>query len=280
MEVVGNKQNLTWKIWAYSTMFFFTIFTLGPLLWMVITAFKPHKEIIENVFAFSKKLYFGNFSRAWNIGNLGLFTLNSIIYSSTATICTTILALMCGYGFAKFDYKVTKIFFFFFVTGLLLTVHSVLVPLFILETKIGIDDTRLGIILPYIAFGLPFCVYLATSYIKSIPDSMTEAGIIDGASYLQIFYQIIMPVAKPVVSTMFIFSFLTNWNEFVLVLVLSSRDKIRSLPVGINSFAGGMTRDFGLLFAALVIGTVPMIIFYALFHKQLAKGFAGGAIKG
>ena len=137
-----------------------------------------------------------------------------------------------------------------------------------------------GVILPYIAFGLPFMVYLATSYIKSIPDSMIEAARMDGCGYLRVFLHVILPVSRPVVATMIIFSFLANWNEFILVLTLTSKTILRSLPVGINALSNsGMSRDFGKQFAALVIGTLPMIIFYIIFHKQLAKGFAAGSIK-
>jgi raffinose/stachyose/melibiose transport system permease protein len=163
--------------------------------------------------------------------------------------------------------------------GLLVTAHSVLVPLFILETRLGIDDTRLGVLIPYIGFGLPFMIYLATSFIRGIPDSLEEVARIDGAGYLKIFWHVIRPIATPVVATMTIFSFVSNWNEFVFVFVLTSKQSLRSLPVGINAFAGGMSRDFGLLFAALVIATLPMILFYVFFHEQLKRGFAAGAIK-
>ena len=164
--------------------------------------------------------------------------------------------------------------------GLLLNVYAVIVPLFVMESKLGIQDTRLGVILPYIAFGMPFATFLAASFIKGLPDEVEEAAIIDGASYLGVFWNIIVPISRPVVGTILIFIFLQNWNEFVLVLVLTSKLAIRSLPVGINAFAGGMSRDYGTQFAALVIGTVPMLVFYAIFNKRLQQGFAGGALKG
>ncbi|MCG8479707.1 MAG: carbohydrate ABC transporter permease, partial [Spirochaetales bacterium] len=183
------------------------------------------------------------------------------------------------YGFAKFGFRISKYLHTFFVMGLLVTAHSVLVPLFILETRLGIDDTRLGVLIPYVGFGLPFMVYLATSFIRGIPDSLEEVARIDGAGYLSIFWHVIRPICAPVVATMTIFSFVANWNEFVFVFVLTSSQRLRSLPVGVNAFAGGQSRDFGLLFAALVIATVPMILFYIFFHEQLKKGFAAGAIK-
>jgi raffinose/stachyose/melibiose transport system permease protein len=126
---------------------------------------------------------------------------------------------------------------------------------------------------------LPVAVYLATAYIRGVPSSLEESAIIDGASYLTIFRTIILPVSRPVVATMTILSFVNNWNEFPLIFVLTSRNAIRSLPYGINSFAGAVNQDYGLQFAALVIGTLPMIVFYLFFHEQLAQGFAEGALK-
>jgi len=275
-----KKQNLTWRIFAYTVMVFYTFLTVGPLFWLTYSAFKPHIDIVKTVFAFPKSFYVENFKQAYKLGNLGIYFINSVIYAGVATTITVFLALMCGYGFAKFEYKrLSNFFYYFFIMGLLITVHSLLIPLFVLELKLGIDDTRIGVIIPYIALGLPFMVYLAKTFVEGIPESMIEAGRIDGASYLNIFWHMIVPVSLPVVTTMLIFSFLGNWNEFVLVLTLTSDAAIRSLPVGINSFAGGRSRDFGMQMAALVMGTMPMIIFYIFFHKQIKAGFAAGSVK-
>ncbi len=275
-----STQDFTpsWKLPAYIIMGGFTFLTLAPLIWLLYSSFKPHPEIIRNIFALPKQFYLDNFAIAYERGNLGIYFVNSVIYTSIATALTTLFALSAGYALAKFGYKIAGFVYAFFIMGLLVTPHSVLVPLFVLETSLNIDDTRIGVILPYIAFGLPFLVYLATSYIKGIPDELEQAAVVDGATYLQIFYRIIAPVAKPVASTMVIFSFINNWNEFVFVF--TSDRALRSLPVGINAFAAGLTRDYGLQFAALVIGTLPMIIFYVFFHEQIARGFAAGAVKG
>lgn len=210
---------------------------------------------------------------------MAIYSLNSLFYSTSATVLTTLFAMAGGYALSKFGFKISKLIYGFFSIGLLITVHSVLVPLFIIETKIGIDDTRLGVLIPYIAFGLPFLLFLATAYIRDLPDAVEESAIIDGANYFQVFFKIILPMSIPVVTTMLIFSFLQNWNEFALMFVLTSDKAVRSLPVGINSFAGGRSRDFGLQFASLVIGTFPMIVMYIFFNKQLSKGFSSGAVK-
>ena len=267
------------KVLAYLLMITFTLLTIIPLTWMILSAFKPHALIVRHPLAPPMTWYVQNFVLAWTQGHLGIYFVNSIIYSLTATFCTVLFAMSSGYALSKFHYKSSCFVSLLYTLGLLITVHSVIVPLFIMETKLGLSNTRLGVILPYIAFGLPFQVFLATTYIKGIPDAMQESAIIDGANYIQIFLRIITPVATPIISTMFIYTFLGNWNEFILVLTLTSDLTVRSLPVGINSFAGGMSRDYGLQFAALVIGTVPMIIFYLIFKDKIAQGFAAGALK-
>lgn len=279
-HVMGRTGSLiAWRVFAYVFMAFFTVLTVGPLFWLLYSSFKPHAQIVLNQFALPTSFFFENYQKAWEIGQLGLLILNSVFYAGIATVVTVYLALAAGYAFGKFGFRLSKTLYAFFIMGLLITAHSVLVPLFVMETRMGIDDTRIGVLLPYIGFGLPFMIYLATSYIRGIPDSLEEAAIIDGASYLQVFWRIIRPMSAPVAATMLIFAFLSNWNEFVFVFVLTSRQEIRSLPVGVNAFVGGMSRDFGLLFAALVIATIPMIVFYILFREQLARGFAAGALK-
>ena len=267
------------KLLSYVLMITFTLLTIIPLTWMILSAFKPHALIVRNPLSPPVSWYIENFTLAWTQGHLGIYFINSTIYSLVATFFTVLFAMSSGYALSKFHYKSSRFVSLLYTLGLLITVHSVIVPLFIMETKLGLSNTRLGVILPYIAFGLPFQVFLATTYIKGIPDAMQESAIIDGADFIQVFLRIIIPVATPIISTMFIYTFLGNWNEFILVLTLTSDLTVRSLPVGINSFAGGMSRDYGLQFAALVIGTVPMIIFYLIFKDKIAQGFAAGALK-
>ncbi len=274
-----QQFHISWRAVAYIIMIGFTLLTVGPLVWLLYSSFKPHPEIVRNIFSLPTEVFVENYTRAWKLGNLGIYSLNSIFYSVTATLFSTLLALSAGYGIAKFGYKISGPIYFFFMMGLLLTVHSILVPLFVMETKLGLDNTRLGVLLPYIAFRLPFLVFLATSYIKGLPTQIEEAAIIDGAGYMQIFWYVILPISRPVIATMLIFCFLGNWNEFAFVFVLTSKTVLRTLPVGINAFAGGMTRDYGMQFAALVIGTLPMIVFYIFFNKRIVEGFAAGALK-
>jgi raffinose/stachyose/melibiose transport system permease protein len=267
------------RIFSYTVMVFFTAMTILPLVWLTYSSFKTNGEIIRNPLALPQAWTLENYPKAWKIGHIDVYFLNSVLYSAISTTLTVLLSVMTGYAFAKIRMKITTLFYAFFSMGLLISVQAVLVPLYFVWTRVGLYNTRLGLIIPYIAFGLPMGVYLATAFIKGIPDSLSEAAIIDGASYLSIFRRIILPICNPVVTTIAILTFLANWNEFVFALMLLSKDSLRSLSVGINSFAGILNTNYGLQFAALVIGLVPMIVFYLFFHRQLMAGFAEGALK-
>ncbi len=272
-------EDRLWNGGALVVIVFYTSVTILPLIWMLLTAFRPHTEIVRNVFGLPTSFYFDNFTTAWRLGRLGIYILNSIFYSVVATVITVYLSLASGFALTKLPYRINAAIYTMYVMGLLITVHAVLVPLFLLESRVNIDNTRIGIILPYVAFGLPFAIYLASSYIRHIPDSLIEAALIDGSSYVSLFHRIILPMSRPVMVTLLIFTFLSNWNEFVFVFVLTSDTALRSLPVGVNAFAGNLARDFGLKFAALVISTIPMLVFYFFFHRQISRGFAAGALK-
>ena len=267
------------KLVTYTGLGLFTLLTIVPLVWLLYSSLKTNGEIMRNALALPETPYWANYTRAWELGNLGTYFFNSVLYTGIGTLGTVVLSLSTGYGIASFGYKIGKVFSGLLLAGILISVHSVLVPLFILESKVGLINTRLGILLPYIAFGLPMGVLLASAFIRNIPAAIQESAQIDGATWLQIFVRIILPFSQPVLATIAILTFLQNWNEFVFVFILSSSEAMKSLPVGINSFAGSLNTDFGMQFAGLVIGTVPVLIFYTLFHKQLAQGFAEGGVK-
>lgn len=222
---------------------------------------------------------FANYVRAWTMGNLGTALMNSFIYTITATIATLFLALAAAFGISKLPSKSSGFFTGAFAVGLMLTVHAVIIPLFLVEVKVGIINRRIGVILPYIAFDLPMSVMIAISYIRGIPDALIESAEIDGAKYRAIFWQLIIPLSTPVIATMVILSFLSHWNEFLFVFVFTTKAVLKSLPVAITQFAGRYNTEFGLQYASLVIGIFPMIIFYIFFHTKLIEGFGEGALK-
>jgi raffinose/stachyose/melibiose transport system permease protein len=276
---MNTNAPITWRISAYILMFLFALLTIFPLVWLGYSSFKPNREIMQHPLALPQHPTVNNYVVAWEMAGLGSALLNSAFYTIVSTGATVFIALAAAFGLSKFQFKTRNFFISAFALGLMITVHAVIIPLFLVEVRLGIVNTRFGIILPYIAFGLPLSVMIALSYVRGIPDSLIESAEIDGAKYRYIFWNMIVPLSSPVIATMAILSFLSHWNEFLFVFVFTSSAALKSLPPAITIFAGKRMTEYGLQYAALVIGILPMLFFYLCFHSQLIKGFGEGALK-
>jgi raffinose/stachyose/melibiose transport system permease protein len=274
-----RRAPLMWRCCAYILMLGFALLTIFPMLWLAYSSLKPHAEIMLHPLALPQAPSFANYIRAWTMGDLGPALGNSFLYTITATAATLFLSLAAAYGLTKFPFKSRSFFTAAFALGLMIAVHAVLIPLFIMERQVGILNRRAGVILPYIAFDLPMSIMIAISYIKGIPDAIIESAEIDGAKYGAVFWKLIVPLSTPVVATMVILSFLRHWNEFLFVFLFTTKMSLKSLPVAITQFAGKTTVEYGLQYASLIIGIFPMIVFYFFFHAQLIKGFGEGSLK-
>lgn len=275
-----REMSLLARVVLYAVLVIFTAMTLYPIFWLALSSFKTTQEFQMNRLGLPRHWTLKNYPYAWRIGGFSQLFMNSIIYTLVSTAAVVLLSLSAGFAFAKIRSRATPFLHGSFVIGILLSCQAILIPLFLMTNSLGLTDTRLGIIIPYIGMGMPIGVYLCTEYIKSIPDSLLESARIDGASYFRILASIIMPMAKPVATTLAILNVTGVWNEFMLVNILASKTSLKSLPVGILKFSGALASDYGKQFAALVIGMLPMLIFYAVFRNQITQGVSAGAIKG
>lgn len=268
------------RAFVYLMVAVFTVLTLYPLFWLFISSLKTNTEFQLNLLGLPRNPTFSNYPTAWRLAQFDTLFVNSIFFTTVSTLLVIAFSLMAGFAFAKIRSKATPFLHGSFIIGILLTLQSIMVPLFLMSISVGLYDTRLGVLIPYVGMGLPIGIYLCTEFIKSIPDSVVESARIDGASYFRTFTSIITPMAKPVGVTLAILNVSGVWNEFMLINILVSRDALRTLPVGILKFSGALASDHGRQFAALTIGLVPMVIFYLIFRKQITQGVSAGAVKG
>lgn len=268
------------RVFVYVMVLIFTILALYPLYWLFISSLKTNTEFQLNLVGWPINPTLNNYPTAWRLAQFDSLFLNSIFFTTASTLLVITFALMAGFAFAKIRSKATPVLHGSFIIGILLTLQSIMVPLFLMAIATNLYDTRIGVLIPYVGMGMPIGIYLCTEFIRSIPDSVVESARIDGASYLKIFTAIIVPMAKPVAVTLAILNVSGVWNEFMLINILVSRDALRTLPVGILKFSGPLASDHGRQFAALMIGLVPMVIFYLIFRKQITKGVSAGAVKG
>jgi raffinose/stachyose/melibiose transport system permease protein len=271
------------KFLAYSVMILFSLMTIYPIFWLGMNSFKATREFQVNQLGLPHVLTLNNYIGpygAWKLGEFNKLIPNSIIYTIGATAGIVLVSVLAGFAFAKIPRRVTAPIYASFVIGLLLSVQSLLIPLFLEVNLLGIYNTRFAVILVYIGAGLPMGIYLATEFIKGIPTSLVESARIDGAPYFRIFRSIILPMTIPVATTLAILNITGIWNEFALINILVSKTEMKSLPLGMYKFSGSLSSDWGKQFAALTIGTLPMLAFYFVFRKQITKGVAAGAVKG
>jgi raffinose/stachyose/melibiose transport system permease protein len=264
----------------YIVLIAFALINAYPILWMIINSFKSSKEFALNKLGLPSHLRFSNYIDAWQTANFGQFLWNSIIVSVVAVIITVFFGALAAYFLARFEFKINKLVYNFFVMGLLVPIHATLVPMFILMSKIGLLNTRLSLIFPYVAFNLPITIFLLVSFMKSFPKDIEESAIMDGAGVLKIFWSIILPMSRPALATVLILSFINNWNEFVFALVLINNPNLQTLPLGLQNFAGEHTTDYVGQMAGLTMALLPILIVYLLLEKELIKGMTAGAVKG
>jgi len=264
----------------YLVLIVFGIMTVYPLLWLFMNSFKTTIEFQTNALGLPLVWTLDNYVGAWRIGNFDKLFLNSLFYTVGSTLIIVLLSMMAAFAFAKLQNRWKNALYASFIIGILLTLQSIMVPLYLMMNSLGLYNTHLGVLIPYIGIGLPMGVYLGTEFIKSIPDSLVESARLEGASYLSIFWRIILPMTKPVAITLSILNVSGVWNEFMLINILTTDIGVKSLPVGIMKFSGTLASDYGKQFAALVIGALPMLIYYFIFRKQITEGVSAGAVKG
>lgn len=258
----------------------YSIFCIYPIVWMIYSSFKTNAEFNQDIMSLPQSLNWSNYVTAFKIGKMNSYAINSVFNAIIATGIVLLLSFVIGYFLARFKFRGRSIIYAFFMFGMLVPIHALLVPLFTQFKFFGLFDKRFTLIIPYVAFAMPFSVFLTTSYIKGIPKELEEAAIIDGASFPRILFSIIFPVARPILVTIGILKFFSNWNEFPFALVLLSSEKYKTIPIGLQNFSGQYSTDYPIMLSGLVLATIPLIIIYVLFYKKIIEGMTSGAVKG
>jgi N-acetylglucosamine transport system permease protein len=258
------------------------VMVIFPFLWMIMTSFKSNPEILTGPWDLPAKLQWENFSNAWNEAHIGRYFWNSIVVITMSLTGTLLISAMAAYVIARFEFPANRFFFLLFMSGLMFPVFLGLVPLYFVMSDLHIKDTYYGLALVYIAYSLPFTIFFLVGFFKTLPGEVAEAGVVDGASPYQVFFQIMLPMAKPGLIAMGIFNFLGQWNQYLLPLVLMQDPDKRVLSQGLGMLAiqQGYQNDYGALFAAMTITMIPTLIVYIIFQKRLESGLTAGALKG
>lgn len=269
------------KVILYVVLILIALVQLFPLYWLFTFSLKDNMQIFTtNPLGLPNPYHFENFADVLQRGQVASFLLNSLIVTSATILVSTVLATMAAYAIARMKWKWSNRALLFFLMGMMIPLHATLVPLFIFLKRTNLYDTPFALILPYVAFAIPMAIYIFVGFFKTIPTEMEEAACLDGMSIYGIFVRIMVPLIRPAIATVAIFTYLSCWNELMFAISFISKPQWKTLTVGIMGMVGMYATNWGALGAGLVVATVPTLIIYLLMSGEIQKSFTTGAIKG
>jgi raffinose/stachyose/melibiose transport system permease protein len=264
---------------SHIVLLFFVIVIVYPVVWMISASFKSQSEIVTNIWGLPQNPQWVNYTQAWENASMGFAIFNSVVSSLGTVLLVTILASVAGYAFAKFRFRFSLAIFLV----LIFTMHAPtpVIPLYIMLVRLKLTDSLVGLVLPMVAGGLPLAIFIFRAFFQSIPGELVDAAKVDGCNEFSAFRRVIIPISMPAIATVAILQFVGAWNEYFLALILLRSPEVRTIPLAIQVFfyAWGRT-EWEQVFAALVIGSLPMIILYIVMQRQFIQGLTAGSVKG
>jgi raffinose/stachyose/melibiose transport system permease protein len=265
---------------AYLVLTAFTLVIAYPVIWVVVGSFKIGAEIYQNVWGLPATITWVNYVYAWTRAYIPDYILNSVIVSVSTVALVLALASAAAYSFSTFRFRGGYALYLLFVLLLIVPAPVSIIPLYVIESRLGLMDTYLALILPYTAGGLPLSIFIFKAFFDSIPTELRDAARIDGCTNLGAFLRVVLPVSTPALATVTILVFLGAWNEFFLALLFIRKPQLMTIPLGLQTFFYQYRVEWGYLFAALTMTVAPIIIVYLLMQRQFISGLTAGAVRG
>ncbi len=274
-----RKKRIT-DIIIYTALTILLLFWLFPLLMALMNSFKTNRELLTNVMAFPATLNLDNYFRTFEKMHYLRSFLNTLLLTTLGVGMMIVFSAMAGWRLCRTKTRLSRIIFALFVFSMLIPFSSIMIPLYRVILALQIKNSLIGLSFVYAGFGVSMAIFLYHGFIKGIPFELEEAAAMDGCSRWKIFYKIILPMLKPVTVAIGISNVLWVWNDFLLPLITLSDNKKYSLLLSTNILFGQYSSDWSAILSALILSAIPVIIFYAVFQKQILKGIGEGAVKG
>ena len=273
-----KKSNISMKVIAYTFLIIMAIIFVMPMLFTIISSLKTKLDIFSDPFALPKNPQWSNYVIAWKDANMSAYFINSVIQSGSTVILTSLISTMAAYALARFDFKLNKVLVLVFMLGMMVPMHTILVPVSYIIGLFNLKNNIFALVLVYVAFNLPFSIMVMITFMKGVNRSLEEAAIIDGANYFQI-YSKIMILTLPAISTISIFNFMGAWNNILFPLLFINDKRLRPISLGLLNFNGERGSEYGLMMAGIVITVAVPLAIYLLFQEKVESGLAAGAVK-
>jgi ABC-type glycerol-3-phosphate transport system permease component len=252
-----------------------------PFAYMLATSFKPHAFIFELPPDFvPDEPTLSNYRDAWTSSQFDRYFVNSLVVAVATTVISVFVSAMMAYAFARFQFPGKRLLFGLLLIGLMVPTVMLIIPQFVLARTLGVIDSLHGLVLFYVATTVSLNTFLLRGFFEEIPDELEDAMLVDGATAWRRFWTLFLPLAKPALATVAIFSFLASWDEFVWALTIINDPDKRTLPIAIALFQGQHVTSWGLVFAASTIAVVPVVVVFLAFQRYFVSGLTAGAVKG
>ncbi|MCL2443934.1 MAG: carbohydrate ABC transporter permease [Treponema sp.] len=274
-----KQENVTKNLAVYAGLAVITFITLLPLIWMLSSSLKNDADVFSLPIQWIPlNPVWKNFVQIWQKINFALFTFNSFKLSIIITFIQVLTSSFAAYGFAKCDFKGRNLLFFIYVASIAIPWQVYMLPQYVMMGRLGLTNSHTGYILmqSFIAFG----VFLIRQFYTSIPDELLDAARIDGLSEYGIYFRVVLPLSKPVIAALTIFSFVNIWNDFMGPMIYFDSINLRTIPLGIRMFLGQYSTEYGLVMASSVISLIPVFIVFLFFQRFFVQGIATSGLKG
>jgi raffinose/stachyose/melibiose transport system permease protein len=267
------------KLASHLILALFSLVIVYPVAWMVFASFKTPEELVTNIWGLPGSLVWENYVKAWQAARLGNALFNSVFVSLMVVLLVVAFAAPAAYALAKFPFRFATAIFLLFVVTMQAPVP--VIPLYVMLVRMHLTDSYFGLILPMVAGGLPLAIFIFRAFFLTIPRELEEAAVVDGSTRWGAFRRVVLPISTPAIATVSILQFLGAWNEYFLALILIRSPERRTIPLAVQVFFYSFGRsEWTQVFAALTIGSLPMIIVYILMQRQFIQGLTSGAVKG
>lgn len=274
------KINLTYVLIKYSVLITFAVLVLIPVVLAIVSGFKSRGQLTSDPISFPKPFLWENYVDVVASSQFIRYFFNSTFIAVLTVVFTVICSASAGFVLSKFRFRGKEVIYNFLLIGLLFPLAIAILPIYLQLRSFNLVDSYLGVIIPQVAFGLPFNIMIFRGFFGEIPDELEDASMIDGCGKLGFFTKIVLPLSRPAIATVSILVWVGSWNSYFLpLIVLNDKDKF-TLPMGSMDFIGQYGASWNLILAFFSVTMIPAIVFYLLAQKHLISGLTSGAIKG
>lgn len=277
---VGSTCIDPFLVVLWIALVFIAVLWLAPVVFIVFTSLKSNSTVMGgSAFALPETMAWDNYANAWRRGNFSTTFFNGTIITLIKVPLGIFISAMAAYALSRIRLPGRRLLFLAVLFGTLVPFQVMLAPIFKQVNSFGLINTHLGIILPYLAFGVPYQVFILHGFFSEVPKELSEAARIDGASHFTIFWRIFLPISLPVLAALLILDFVATWNEFAMALVILQDSDMWTLPLGLMAFQSQFQSDYGQLNAAITMTVLPAAIVYLMFQRYFVSGLTSGAVK-